>query len=1203
MAAEDIIDNNVSEEAPTSGMSEDDEFERLLNEFIESDNSERPNWTDDGEETDEVENSGHVPAVHITGMKLFISEGEGQRGYYTERSQFRMPRHDFFMHAEIAVYNPCYRQSAWKQDLQITLRDDRYETFGETTALLQVDSQETVGHMEATFTVPHSRMNLQPHDIRSFHIDVCKGEDQLYRHDFQMIDLPENYMQCFRYNSFNLYRIDAGKEVDYEALGHSQNCFNIRRLGDILLLQGMENLLVKTDRNAFEDYTPEFELRLYDETGRIIASQIQLAGTYENQGQSYISLMWEMGGGKKDFWGKGNYLVEVLFMDETVISAPFEVGSRDTESIYGREAIQPRTHIAGKKIIKSESIENPLHELNEMIGLTGVKQKISNYCNLMRLEQQRNRKGLPAQLHPLHAAFIGNPGTGKTTVARLLGKILKDMGMLSKGHVVYEERSTLIGQFYGSEDEKTLAALKRAQGGILFIDEAYSLYKPEDPKDPGVNVLQTLLTALADESNRDWMLLLAGYPAPMKNLLNCNPGLESRIPETNRYYFDDYNMDELMQIADLYCKRKCYRLTTEARKALQMVVRRAYSLRDETFGNGRYINSLLSEEVLQNMARRVNGIPSPTVEQLMTIEKEDIPGIRQGDYKKSLAKLNRMVGLTHLKKSIGEHLNFVNMVRLRAEQGIGTALPPMHMIFTGNPGTGKTTVADFIGEIYASLGLLSRGNVVRVERSDFIDTKVGGTEQKTKAILKSAQGNVLFIDEAYALMKENRDSNDFGPRVIETLLTTLGREEVDMLVIMAGYPDEMEKLLESNPGLKSRFPYVFHFEDYTADELMEIARGVADKQGYRFSTAAAKAMKALVAREVQHKDRHFGNARFVTRLISTKIIPAMSSRLATLPPEKLRNKRVLQTIQVQDIPITENELRDIHENHGFDERSIARSLKKLDNMVGLVQVKKAIHDFVEVSRYLAAQKLPHTGDCYAGPLKWSFTGNTGTGKSTVAGIMAELLRAMNLLDKGHLVELKAEEIYHVQDYKVDEILKNAMIRSQQGLLFIDGDAPVFKNPHSHFDSEKLRFQLTSLTAELPGNYALIIAEHESVRQPLVNALTQGGQIAEFDHTLHFEDYTADELMQILSQMLKQQKLYFSEKARESMQQYIMHLCDNRNLGYANARTMKLLARSIANLTLLRESKQTGKVITKGIVQPQDVSGFVWKDIRHTIGFK
>lgn len=142
-----------------------------------------------------------------------------------------------------------------------------------------------------------------------------------------------------------------------------------------------------------------------------------------------------------------------------------------------------------------------------------------------------------------------------------------------------------------------------------------------------------------------------------------------------------------------------------------------------------------------------------------------------------------------------------------------------------------------------------------------------------------------------------------------------------------------------------------------------------------------------------------------------------------------------------------------------------------------------------MARYRNAQKK-YYGDNET-LLKWSFTGNTGTGKSTVAGIMAELLHAMNLLDKGQLVELKAEEIYNVQDYKVDEILKDAMRRSQHGLLFVDGDAPVFRNPQSHFDSEKLRLRLTSFTSELPGNYALVIAEHESVRQPLLDSLCSG----------------------------------------------------------------------------------------------------------------
>lgn len=1176
---------------------DDDEFDRLLNDFLLAEEFDDTFDNNDDENKDDEQDSDEEPQLRITDILLAFSPEETHGGCFTKRSQFRLPQQGEFLHAEIQIHNPYYGEFRWSRKLNITLSYTGGE-LDKTTHTVQVNSRDILGKLYITF--PVSSIMLDPEITKDslFTITVCHNNTKVGEKDFQLNDLPGNYTQCFRYYSFGLFRCEEGEEVDYSQLIRSQNCFNHLHLGSIVLVQVVENLLAEEKmKDLYPDFTPEFEVRLHDETGRIIESEILSSNPQYSENKNYLTLCWEMGEGKRHFWSKGIYLVEILFMDETIVSAPFEIGSKDVESIYGRDAIQPKTNIAGKKILRSDQVKDPIATLNEMIGLASVKKKISDYRNLILMEQKRSAIGLPTQSHSLHAAFIGNPGTGKTTVAGLLGKILKDMGMLSKGHVVYEERSTLLGQFYSSEGEKTIAAMKRAKGGILFIDEAYTLYKPEDPKDPGMNVLETLLTALADESNRDWMLLLAGYPAPMKNMLNGNPGLESRIPEVNRYYFDDYNVDELMQISDLFCQNQYYELTTDARKALQTVVKRAYNMHDDTFGNGRYIETLLSAEILHNMAQRVSHISSPTREQLILIEKEDIPSLKKGNYKKPLEKLHRMVGLKQLKQSISNHLNFVNLVRLRSEQGIHTTLPPMHMVFTGNPGTGKTTVADFIGEIYASLGLLSKGNVVRVERSDFMDTRVGGTELKTKAILKSARGNVLFIDEAYTLLKETESSNDSGPRVIETLLTALGREETDTLVILAGYPEEMKKLLESNPGFKSRFPYVFQFEDYTADELMEIAQGVVQKNGYRFSTAAIKALKALITKEVRHKDRHFGNGRFVTQLINAKIIPAMSSRLAALPEKKLRNKHLLQTIELQDIPITEDELQSI-QNNGFNEKSIAKSLQKLDSMIGLQRVKKAIHDFVDVSRYLNSQGLAYAGN--AGPLKWSFTGNTGTGKSTVAGIMAELLHAMNLLGKGHLVELKAEEIYNVQDYKVDEILKNAMKRSQQGLLFVDGDAPLFKSPHSHFDSEKFRFQLTSLTAELPGNYALIIAEYESVRQPLVNSLKQCG-IAEFDHTLHFEDYTAEELMQILEQMLKKRKMKFEAKAKEIMTSYLHHLCENRELGYANARTMKLLSRSIAGIVLLRESKSEES--TKGTINARDVEGFVWKDIRNKVGFK
>ena len=517
-----------------------------------------------------------------------------------------------------------------------------------------------------------------------------------------------------------------------------------------------------------------------------------------------------------------------------------------------------------------------------------------------------------------------------------------------------------------------------------------------------------------------------------------------------------------------------------------------------------------------------------------------------------------------------------------------TEQPPLHMVFTGNPGTGKTTVADFMGEIYYSLGLLSRGNVIRVERTDMVGAHIGETEKKMKRILKQAQGNVLFIDEAYNLFIGGENAkNDFGLRAIEALLSVLSREEVDMLVILAGYPKEMEDMLASNPGLRSRFPYIFHFEDYSVDELLQIADLVVQRGGYRFTPGAREKLRALVEKECRKKSAHFGNGRFISRLISTRIIPAMSNRIAALPAGELVDAEVLQTILPEDVPITEEEAVAIR-NNSFDEEEIKKALQELDDMVGLEKVKVAIHNFVEVARYRNKQGCVADDE----PMKWSFVGNTGTGKSTVAGIMGRLLHAMHMLEKGQMVELKAEEIYNVPDYKVDEILRSAMERSRQGLLFVDGDAPQFKNPQSHFDSEKLRIKLTSFTAELPGSYALIIAEHETIRQPLVAGLSRRG-VVEIDNTLVFEDYSAGELYEILTKMLGTgYALSVSDEAAVVLKTYISDICRYRDMGYANARTMKIIARTIADIAQLRESRSE-EGATRGIVMADDVRSFVW----------
>ncbi len=281
---------------------------------------------------------------------------------------------------------------------------------------------------------------------------------------------------------------------------------------------------------------------------------------------------------------------------------------------------------SGEETAEEETPRPSLAEaLGHLTGLHTVKEKLLAYENVVRFNRLRADSGLPAISMPLHSMFLGSPGTGKTTVAKMLGEMLRDAGVLSSGHVVVKERAILLGQNYNSESEKTLEAIEAAQGGILLIDEAYQLYQPSDPRDPGRLVIETLLTSLADEKRRDWMLILAGYPEPMMKLMDMNPGFKSRIPESNIYHFDDFSEPELMEIARNYLSSSQYCLTPEADEALADRLKADYDGRDKNFGNARHVINLIQTEILPAMARRIISRNTPGGADLTSVLAADIP--------------------------------------------------------------------------------------------------------------------------------------------------------------------------------------------------------------------------------------------------------------------------------------------------------------------------------------------------------------------------------------------------------------------------------------------------------------------------------------------------------------------------------------------------------------------------------------------------
>ena len=272
---------------------------------------------------------------------------------------------------------------------------------------------------------------------------------------------------------------------------------------------------------------------------------------------------------------------------------------------------------------------------------------------------------------------------------------------------------------------------------------------------------------------------------------------------------------------------------------------------------------------------------------------------RLSGYEESLQELNQMVGLDNIKKSITTIAHQVRIFAERRQQGLPTNTKDvLHAVYTGSPGTGKTTVAKMLGRIYHQLGLLSKGEAICVDRSRIVGRFIGDTEDNVKNLLREAQGNVLFIDEAYSLYS-SEGTNDYGRRAVESLLTSLSEKNPDMLVIFAGYKEEMDRLMTMNPGLVGRFPYKFHFRDYTADELMQIAQSLLARDEYMLTDEAEALLLQTIRDTVAQKNKNFGNARWIEQYVSNGIIPALADRLASTAHPFTRE--VYQRIEATDI--------------------------------------------------------------------------------------------------------------------------------------------------------------------------------------------------------------------------------------------------------------------------------------------------------------
>lgn len=519
---------------------------------------------------------------------------------------------------------------------------------------------------------------------------------------------------------------------------------------------------------------------------------------------------------------------------------------------------------------------DPMQELQSLIGLSSVKQEIESLRDFISLQKMRKEKGLQTSDISLHTVFTGNPGTGKTTVARIVASIFHDAGLLPTDNLIEVDRSGLVAEYIGHTAIKTNSVIDSAIGGVLFIDEAYTLAHDNDPRDFGHEAIATLLKRMEDDRGK-FAVILAGYTENMDAFMKSNPGLKSRFPRTIE--FSDYTSDELVAIFNSIAAQRGYTISEGGQKVLSQRIEDDVKAKDKKFGNGRYVRNLF-EKAIQNQAARLkqSGVNSNT--QLSLLTEEDIP---VGEYSNKLVSpiddLNSLVGLGSVKDEIRSLRNFISLQKKKKEKGLQTTDISLHTVFTGNPGTGKTTVARVVAAIFREAGLLPTENLIEVDRSALVGEYIGQTAIKTNEIIDKAMGGVLFIDEAYALSQGG--SNDFGKEAISTLIKRMEDDRSRFAVILAGYTEDMSDFMNTNPGLKSRFPRIINFPDYSTEELEQIFLSIASGQGYELSANGKNALKKQIEEDVKVKDKKFGNGRYVRNLFE-KAIQLQANRLEAL---------------------------------------------------------------------------------------------------------------------------------------------------------------------------------------------------------------------------------------------------------------------------------------------------------------------------------
>jgi len=592
------------------------------------------------------------------------------------------------------------------------------------------------------------------------------------------------------------------------------------------------------------------------------------------------------------FWKQGEGRIEILLENELILKHVFQIGTNEIinfiddtaiiEEFSIKQSTQQPKKIEQLQRTSYDNITLPslFTEFDNLVGLKDLKQSLKDFITYLDFVNERKKQGVETEESiSANCIFLGNPGTGKTTVARLLGKFFKSIGILEHGHVIEVDRAELVGEYIGETAQKTEKVINQALGGILFIDEAYSLKREKGGQDFGQEAIDIILKRMEDYKNK-FFVIAAGYPAPMQNFLESNPGLKSRF--SHYFSFDDYTAEELTSIYKLFADKDKYTVDKKAELLLSEKLGTICGNAGESFGNARFIRNLFNETKVE-LSKRYQSLEENEKDfsALNTLRKEDIQSAfvnlesrnngskgREGKVDKYIDEVNNLVGLDDVKIVFNKILASIKVDRLKKERSIASIHKNLNSIFISGNGSGTSTIARLYAKSLKELDRLSKGQLIEIDSSTFYGLNKLDAYLMMDELFKKLLGNVILVNDVTAAL---HCTNDFSDSLLQYFLKKLYLINDDVVAILSGNKEEIETLVNNFPLLENQFPNIFNFEAYSTRQLLEIALNICQKKNYQLDEGAWQQMLELIVDLKKEKRKNFYNTRTIKEILNKAI--------------------------------------------------------------------------------------------------------------------------------------------------------------------------------------------------------------------------------------------------------------------------------------------------------------------------------------------